>query len=481
MPVNTPHPDYDAHVDKWQRIRDVLSGTDEVKRRGTAYLPKPNGHTDEDYSGYVMRAEYYPATQRTVDGLAGAVFRREPSIKVEDEFVTMLSQITAKGTDLTTFAKMVVSETLSVGRYGALVDIRDGDNMPFVAGYDAESIINWRVGYVGRKPMTTLVVLREYSSKAKDDEFTAEIVTKYRVLSLSRFEDGPEQGKLVYTQRLYEVEKSKDGKEAAVLKETIIPRRRGEALDHIPFMFFGPTDLSQKVEKSPILDLVDTNLSHYRTSAELEEGAYFTGLPMYVISGRMMGEDNPGTFSVGSRKALRLDEGGSAQVLTVDGEGMGLLKEIMESKERRMAVLGARILEDQKSGVEAAATVSMRHRGENSLLSSLADTVSRGLTKVIDEMIWWSGKDNPESKIELNKDFVSAQLTGAELVHLTAAFQTGSIGPEVFFKALKDGERVPDGWTLEDWLADIEAGADAFERGMTNEGGGVVDGEDQGA
>jgi len=470
MPVNSPHPDYTNHAKKWQRIRDVLCGTEEVKNRGVAYLPKPNGHDDTDYTGYKMRAEFYPATQRTVDGLAGAVFRKEPRIDVPEQFNDMIAAITAKGTDLTTFAKMVVRETISMGRYGALIDVRDGDNEPFVAGYDAESILNWRVGFVGRKPVTTLVVLREITAKTKaEDEFTAEKKEQYRVLRLGKVADGVDKGKLIYTQELYELQKGEGGKESIVSIESVTPKRRGENIDHIPFYFFGPTDLSPKIEKSPILDLVDTNLSHYRTSAELEEGAYFTGLPMYVISGRLAGEDQVGTFSVGSRKALRLDEGGSAEVLTVDGEGMGLLRGLSEAKERRMAVLGARILEDQKSGVEAAATVVMRHRGENSLLSSLADTVGRGLTLVINEMIWWAGTEKAEGEVELNKDYVSAQLSGAELVQLTSAFQTGSIGPEVFFKALKDGERVPDGWTMEDWLKDIEEGADAFERGLSNE------------
>jgi len=242
-------------------------------------------------------------------------------------------------------------------------------------------------------------------------------------------------------------------------------------MDRIPFFFFGPLELAAEVEKSPILDLVDTNISHYRTSAELEEGAYFTGLPMYVISGRVQGSTSEGVaeFAVGSRNALMLDAEGSAQILTVSGEGMGLLRSLMDDKEQRMAVLGARILEDQKAGVEAAATVSMRHRGENSLLGSISDTVSRGLGEVLETMIWWNGVDAPEVSVGLNKDFTSLQLTGAEMVQLTAAFQTGSIGPEVFFKALKDGERVPDGWDVGDWLADINEGADAFDRGLTNE------------
>lgn len=474
MPVNTLHKEYEMAKKKWQRVRDVLAGSDEVKERGTQYLPKPSGHSDEDYSGYLMRTEFYPATQRTVDGLAGAVFRKEPRVNVPEGFEKILEALTTKGTDFTTFAKGVVREVISIGRYGVLVDVRDGENTPFAAGYNAESILNWRVGYIGRSPVLTLVVLKEEMAKVDPaDQFANDTLVQYRVLSLRMIDSGgktdPKNGKLIYVQSVYQEQKAEGGKDSIVLVKEVIPKKRGEYIERIPFTFIGPSSLDPSVQKSPILDLVDTNLSHYRTSAELEEGAYFTGLPMYVISGRGLGEDDAGEFFVGSRTALRLEENGSAQVLTVSGDDMSLLKDIMAAKEQRMAVLGARLLEDQKSGVEAAATVALRHRGENSLLSSLSDTVSRGMKQVLISMLEWSGAENPEVEVELNKDFTSIQLTGAELVQITSSYQAGAIGPEVFFKALKDGERIPDGWTVDDWIADVEKGADAFDRSLTNE------------
>lgn len=479
MPVDSTHADYNKFKNKWKRIRDTIAGADEVKNEGTKYLPKPNGHTSDDYADYVIRAEFYPATTRTVDGLLGAIFRKEPNVDLPDGQDEFIDKLTIRGTDFTTFAKNVARETLITGRYGVLADVIDGDSLPFAAGYTAENILNWRVTFIEREPVLTLVVLKEIFAKPDEDGFATENVERFRVCQLGELADGPHQGKRGYVQTLYEKQKNAQGSgETIVQIEQVTPLRKGVPLDKIPFTFFGPTDLTPDVPKPPILDLVDTNLSHYRTSAELEEGAYFTGLPMYVVSGRLAGEESPGVFAVGSRNALRLDEGGSAQVLSVSGEDMGLLLELMKAKEQRMAVLGARILEDQKSGVEAAATMAMRHRGENSLLGSIADTVGRGLADVLEWLVWWNGVEKPEVSAELNKDFTSLQLSGSELVQITAAFQSGTIGPEVFFKALKDGERIPDGWTLEDWLADIESGADAFSKGLNNEDANQTSGTD---
>ncbi len=469
MAVDTFHQDYTANREKWKRVRDVLAGNDAVKIAGQAYLPKPGGHSDTDYLDYIMRAEFYPASQRTVDGLVGAVFRKNPMIDIPTGVENIVDQATLKGTDYVTFSQKVVREVVEIGRYGVLVDVMDGDQRPFVAGYTAENIINWRFVFINRKPVLTLVVLREWQNRASaENAFDTERVERYRVLQLGMI-DGETEGPPVYAQSVFERMKDKGGKEQFSLISTTVPLRRGERLTEIPFHFFGPMDHSPDIAKSPILDLVDTNLSHYRTSAELEEGAYLTGLPMYVVVGRMTGGDEAAEFTVGSRNALRLDEGGSASVLTVSGDGMGLLKGLMESKEKRMAVLGARILEDQKSGVEAAASIEMRHRGESSVLASISGTVSRGLTTILNQMLWWNGMDNPGASITLNTDFVSAPMTPSEMVQLTSALMQGGIGPEVFFKALQDGERVPNDWQMKDWVADVENGVSLFERGMTNE------------
>ena len=121
-----------------------------------------------------------------------------------------------------------------------------------------------------------------------------------------------------------------------------------------------------------------------------------------------------------------------------------------------MAVLGARLLEDQKPGVEAAETVSLRHRGENSLLASIADTVGRGLSKALSWRVWWAGGGEGEATVELNTDFLEASLSPDGLLKMVAAWQQGGIGGKVLHHNLRLGERLPEGMTFDDWQDDIE-------------------------
>jgi hypothetical protein len=39
MPVNSTHPQYDASVESWQRIRDVLAGDAAIKHAGQNMPP----------------------------------------------------------------------------------------------------------------------------------------------------------------------------------------------------------------------------------------------------------------------------------------------------------------------------------------------------------------------------------------------------------------------------------------------------------
>jgi hypothetical protein len=60
-------------------------------------------------------------------------------------------------------ARNVVSEVITVGRAGTLVDWQgEGEQRAFVVRYNAESILNWKIERVGGRNEVTLVVLSQY-------------------------------------------------------------------------------------------------------------------------------------------------------------------------------------------------------------------------------------------------------------------------------------------------------------------------------
>jgi hypothetical protein len=129
VPVNSTHPDYDANAAAWLRARDVFAGEDAVKSAGERYLPKLDSQTPDEYAAYKERASFFNATARTVDGFAGLIFRREPTVKLPERVSgvagalrVFAEDVDLLGTSLYTYSKNIVNEVLTVGRAGTLVD-----------------------------------------------------------------------------------------------------------------------------------------------------------------------------------------------------------------------------------------------------------------------------------------------------------------------------------------------------------------------
>jgi hypothetical protein len=458
MPVDTRHEDYTAHEGRWRRVRDVLEGEHAVKQAGEKYLPKLKRQNMEDYAAYQNRAPFFDASSRTLDGLVGAIFRKDPSVTMPQSREAVLENVTQRGTSFDAFAKETTAEVISLGRYGILVDVSDTGGEPYLAGYAAEAILNWRVSIIDRQPVLSLVVLRETKSEPKsDDPFGTTEIEQFRVLQLGRL-DGA-KGALVYLQSLWERRPNAAGSDDLLLTvKPFAPTRRGQPLDFVPFQFIAPRQLGPEVAKSPIDGLVNTNLAIYRTSVDLKHGAHFTALPTPVIAGSIIGgSDGDTTLSIGGPTAWQLEKDAKWGMLEYTGQGLGALRDIRDDEKKDMAVLGARLLEDQKSGVEAAATISLRHRGENSLLASIADTTGRGLQQALRWLVEWAGAESSDDvTVELNRDFFEKAMTPKDTIELVAGWQQGGFGGDVLYHNLREGERLPPGMTKEEWIKDIE-------------------------
>ncbi len=270
MPVDTASDTYEAFVTKWQRARDCYEGSDAVKKQGAGYLPPLASHGREPakYEAYKQRALFYNATGRTVDGLAGLIFQKEPTLLLPASIQDHDRDVTLGGESAETFALQVTREVLLTGRYGILVEMGSeqvAGKRPYWCGYRAEDIVSWRTQRLGGDEITTRVVLREVAREPDErDEFVTRQIDQYRVL---RLRDG------AYTQTVYR-KASKSSKyepwtPPGQQEPEVVAIRRGEALPFIPFVFVSPNSTSARVDKPPLLDLVDVNLSHYRTMADL--------------------------------------------------------------------------------------------------------------------------------------------------------------------------------------------------------------------
>lgn len=465
-PVETKHPDYSRMLSKWQRCRDVSEGQDAVHAGGEAYLPKLKDQEPQEYAAYVKRAQFYNATWRTISGLVGMMFRKPPSIDVPQSLTEQLDDVTMTGVPLQAFANTIAEEAMTIGRVGIMVDypaapagISQADaarlNLrPIMSMYRAESIINWRVRWIANRATLALVVLCEQHAEAVD-EFEDKVEKRYRVLDLVAAADATGASAYRYRQRIFRV--NEKGKQEQVGGD-VYPVLGGRSLDYIPFVVVGTDDITPEIDEPPLIDLVDLNLSHYRTSADLEHGAHFTGLPTPVVSG--YSPPNPtDKLYIGSMSAwVFTDPQAKASFLEFSGEGLGALETRLEKKELQMAVIGARMLEAQKKGVEAAETAAIHRVGEESTLASIAQTISMGMTKALQWFALWAGSADKVA-FELNRDFFPVPMSPAQLTAIVSAWIRGAISSETKFNMLKAGEVYGPDDSFEDEEAKIAASA----------------------
>ncbi|MBU0724396.1 MAG: DUF4055 domain-containing protein [Alphaproteobacteria bacterium] len=430
MPITDIHPAQAAALSGWARLRDCVAGEEAVKARRAEYLPRPGGQTERAYRAYLARAVWYGATERTLRGLVGAIFRHPPVVEAPKSLLARLDDLAPDGRPFETLALAVTRETALLGRHGLLVDRpAKGAGDPYLASYPAEAICDWQLGLREGRQRLVRLVLQEADETYR--ELLLDSAGHYRVRLWRR--KGPRGT-------------------AYAIAEEHRPTRDGQPLEVIPFVFLGASNTGPAIEKPPLADLAGMNLAHYRNSADYEQSLFLTGQPTPWISGRLEARERPN--AIGSGTIWYLPEGCQTGMLEFTGAGIEALRQAMLDKEARMVQLGARLLEAPKRAAETAEAVRLRGEAEASTLSVLAQSVGRGLTQALRHLAWWRGLDPTQETggvtVRLNSDFVEARLSAPELQALVAAWQAGAISRRTLYDNLRDGEIVPPSRSFEE-------------------------------
>ena len=506
MPVNSTHPDYDANLRAWLRARDVIAGEDAVKAAGESYLPRLDSQNDDEYFGYKSRACFFNASGRTWEGFLGMIFRRDPEVKLPNRHAGVGGAVRAfstdvdlMGTSLFTYSKGVVGEVLAVGRCGSLVDWagcvphgpagrwqghgQSGEDRAYVVRYAAEDILNWRTQRINGRNVVTLVVLRENAGlpDGEGDGFEHKPVEQIRVLRLV-----PVKNQWQYQVEVWRKAPVKAGSRTKANWEQVeirTPSRRGKTIPLIPFVFHGPRNALPDVDKMPLADIISVNLDHYRLDADYKHGLHFTALPTAWVSGF----DKTSELRIGSSTAWVAETPGAvAGFLEFKGHGLSTFENAQNRDERLMAVLGSRMLEDTKRVGETADAIELRQAGENSILMTLALSVSDSISQVLRWVYWWNSteqypEDISESLVllQINTDFTAKGLTSLELTAIVSAWQAGAISQATMFDLFRKGEVLPTGRTDDEEKNLVQAGQTSasrtgkFQNGQEKQTGGL--------
>lgn len=447
--VQTKHKDYGKYAEKWIRIRSVIASA------VTAYL-RDIGKTECDKTyGRERQAEYedsaifYNFTKRTVDGMVGSIYRKDPEIELTTSTTYLLTDCDGKGQGIIQQSKKACRDATEIGRGGLFTDmpsapvqidsdgnevkkvitkqdLADGKINPKIQFYPAESIINWRTSRIGSVNKVQMIVLREeYEYQDSDNRFLWLTAYQYRVLELD--ENG------LYQQTLYKYNYAGEATSAV----TYTPISNGSRMTEIPFVFIGAENNDYEIDEPPMLTLVNLNIGHYRNSADHEEFLHLLGQAMLTISpsnaiAAKWKENNPDGVKFGARNGLNLGEGGSAQILQAQPNTAN--SEAMKVKEEQAIQIGAQLITPNQQ--ETAEAARIKQGADTSVLSSIASNVSEAYRMSIQFCMDFLG-DTGEFTFKLSQDFFFEKMSAEERAQWVAEIQMGITPRSYYYSAMR--------------------------------------------
>lgn len=394
------------------------------------YLPDPSPVTDKDdarirrYDNYRTRAVFFNVTKRTVKAMVGAIFSKYLTADL-NELDYLETDVNGGGQSLTQQAKDATTICLLKGRGGLLADmpvngiaLTKADEKilnvrPIITNYDGEKIINWRVEKINGVLKNTLIVISE-SFVLEDDGFEQKLGEQLLILRLEN------------NIATSEVMQKKDNGWQSV-KKGIFKDYNGKPLNDIPFFPYGSVNNDLEPDDSPIADIAEINIAHFRDSADYQEALFIAGQPTLVLSGltpEWIKDTLGGTVSIGSRMGVMLPEGGNAFML--QAQPNSALMESMIHKEKQMTALGAKLIEGSKQ-TKTATEAAQDSAEESNTLTNIAYNISDAYTKALKACARYMGYKEDGLVVALNTTFNFSKMTPEQRMQLMAEWQMGAI------------------------------------------------------
>lgn len=435
--VDSRAPAFARRVEQWRLMRDFMAGEEALLTE--AYIPPLSPDWPKDMKrAYVERAYLFNATEVTVDGFAGMVTVKPPSVTLPPGMQEWGADVTGEGHDTAGLAAICADSLMEVGCVGLLAEYPAAPTgltvaqatrlglQPMIAVYQPESILEVRVDRFGGKQVVTRVRLAETFETA-DGEWGVKAGQRIRVLELV-------EG--VYQQRIFDRSTSTA---AWIEMQPVVPLANGQRMTEIPFRLATANGAAFVPPRPPLHTLAQANLKHLRDSALHQHGLAFCAQPVRFFAG--IGAPSESPPMVGSSIAVfAQDPNAKASIIEASPDIVGAIVKAMETKARDMAVLGARFLAGDGSAQIAENTARINRSGDAASLSKISDAIEGALQQCLRWCAAFLGIDGADITVQMIRDYMPVRMAPLELQALVAAWQAGAITQSDLYGNLVRGE-----------------------------------------
>ena len=473
--VAAPNAKYESLKPLWNRSRAVCGGERFVKDFDNVLdtmsftnllIPFSPSMTPAQYKFYKAEAELPGITAQFAKMLVGGLLRKQPVLTLPDDVPEeaqnwIMNNFGQDDSPMTAFLDAVLWEEIQTGRSWVHIDYPNIENYekldredmidvkPYPVLWDAESVINWRVGLDGTgRAVLNRVIKRGYVEVySEENEFHPAYLERVWVHELDesgyyqiRVYDKKAEATSVPVISGREFKNPSSDPSMFELVDTISDiMYNGERLSWLPIW---PVNGSHSAAEPPLISLIDKEIALYNKISRRNHLLYGAATYTPIIMSDTIGDEGFQDIVEGGLGSwIHLGSDDKASVLDTPTDALTDMDRAISNSIEEMAKLGVRMLspETAQSGV----ALEIRNAAQTAQMGTLNSKISNVFAQIIVFMLNWRYDTEytvADVEFSLSSDFNPVPI-GADWLRLaTEWYETGIIPRSVWLSLLKHND-----------------------------------------
>lgn len=434
-------PDIETMVPYWEKVSDILEGTQAIKNGGVKYLPKFPDENINDYEFRLTVGKFTNIYRDVTEGLASKPFQDEISLlgaeKRPKELIDFAEDVDGFGSNLTTFAALTFFNAINYGIDWIFIDyptVQNPDNVT-IAEAKQRNLKPFWVHILGKNVLD--VKTRMQGSK--------QIITYFRCQEPGYGDEPMHVREFIETEngiewKLYvKITNDKGEDEFIVVEEGML------SIDFIPVVPFitGRRDGNSFKIYPPLSDAADLQITLYQNESALEYIKVLACYPMLATDGTKppKGTDGkpkklrtgPNTVMYGVEKSN--GDGGTWHYVEPQANSLEFLQKNIDKTKNDLRELGRQPLTAMSTQLTTV-TTSIAAGKAKSAVTAWSYGLKDALENALLITMKWMGIDY-EPEINVYTGFDNVLDDGSDIEELGKARERGDISVETYWDELK--------------------------------------------
>lgn len=437
---------------------ETYGGTKTMRAQGKKLLPQHPMEADAKYKARVAQAVAFNAVRKTIEGLSGMIFRRDPVVSADmpEVVAAHLENVDLRGNNLAVFLHRLSDLALRDGHAWVHVESPPADGFrnaaeseragvrPYWITIKKQQAHNYRWTIRGGRPVLTLFAYREGHVEAAG-AFGEERRERIRVLREGTV-DAETGVRGAVTGEVWELREVADA-QGNRKPQWVRVEWYETGVAEIPVVFVASEAEGEFQSRPPLLDLAYEQIEHYRVRSDRQKSLTFASIAVPYVFGREV-TDQEGNAKVkwGADGMLLLnDPEAKAGMLESQGFGLDATQAELQAIQQNMAALGLRMLLRKSSPQPTTATADILEKSEsNASLATFATALEDAVNLALIYHAAYRTDVQTPGTVAVNRDF-HEQLVSPQMIQvLSGLVGEGRLSQETMWAMLIEGEVLPE-------------------------------------